>query len=107
MSKGKLFQGTSLSLQSLDDGYVELHFDAEKASVNVFNQATLAELQQALAILEQQSDVKGLLLSSGKGVFIAGADITEFGDAFKGTEEQRRSFLSPANEAFNQIEDLP
>ncbi len=107
MYQDQLFQGKSLSLQPLDNGYVELHFDAEKASVNVFNQATLAELQQALAILEQQSDVKGLLLSSGKSVFVAGADITEFGAAFEGTEEQRRSFLSPANEAFNQIEGLP
>lgn len=107
MFKDSLFQGKSLSLQSLEHGYVELHFDAEKASVNVFNQATLSELQEALAVLERQSGVKGLMLSSGKGVFIAGADITEFGDAFKGTEEQRRSFLSPANEAFNRIESLP
>lgn len=107
MYQGNLFQGKSLSLRSLDDGYVELNFDAEKGSVNVFNQATLSELRHALAILEKESEVRGLLLTSGKGVFIAGADITEFGDAFKGTEDQRRSFLSPANEAFNNIESLP
>ena len=107
MFQGKLFEGKSLSLQPLDDGYVELNFDAEKGSVNIFNQATLAELQQALVVLEEQSNVKGLLLTSGKGVFIAGADIAEFGDAFKGAEEQLRTFLIPANQCFNKIESLP
>ena len=102
-----MFQANNLKLQSLDDGYVELHFDAAKGSVNVFNQATLAELLEALSVLGQQSKVKGLLLTSGKGVFVAGADITEFDAAFNGTETDRRGFLSSANQAFNKIESLP
>jgi len=102
-----MFQGNMLRLQSLDDGYVELHFDAVKGSVNIFNQETLAELHKALAVLEQQTNVKGLLITSGKAVFIAGADITEFGEVFEGTEQQRRVFLGTANEAFNKIESLP
>jgi len=56
-----MFQANNLKLQSLDDGYVELHFDASKGSVNVFNQATIAELLEALSVLEKQPDVKGLL----------------------------------------------
>ncbi len=102
-----MFQGNTLSLTLLKGGYAELHFDAQQGSVNVFNQATLKELIEALAVLDQQADVKGLLLSSGKNVFIAGADITEFGDAFKASESERRAFLSPANQAFNKIESLP
>ncbi|MFT7301104.1 MAG: 3-hydroxyacyl-CoA dehydrogenase/enoyl-CoA hydratase/3-hydroxybutyryl-CoA epimerase [Porticoccus sp.] len=102
-----MFQANNLKLQSLNDGYVELHFDAAKGSVNVFNQATIAELLEALLVLGQQSNVKGLLLTSGKGVFVAGADITEFDAAFNGTETDRRGFLSSANQAFNKIESLP
>ncbi|TNF03757.1 MAG: fatty acid oxidation complex subunit alpha FadB [Gammaproteobacteria bacterium] len=102
-----MFQGNMLSLQPLKGGFVELHFDAQKGSVNVLNQATLKELIEALDVLSGQSEVKGLLLTSGKSVFIAGADITEFGDAFKASESERRAFLSPANEAFNTIESLP
>lgn len=107
MFQDTLFQGEWLSLQLLADGFAELNFDAKKGSVNVFNQATLSELHQVLVLLEQQSDVKGLLLTSGKSVFVAGADITEFGDAFKGMEEERRLFLSPPVDAFNKIESLP
>ena len=107
MSQKDTYQGNMLKLQLLDDGYAELHFDAIKGSVNVFNQATVVELHEALAVLEQQSNIRGLLLTSGKGVFVAGADITEFGDVFKGTDKQRRTFLGAANEAFNKIESLP
>jgi 3-hydroxyacyl-CoA dehydrogenase/enoyl-CoA hydratase/3-hydroxybutyryl-CoA epimerase/enoyl-CoA isomerase len=106
MSQKDMYQGNTLKLQSLDNGYAELHFDAVKGSVNVFNRETLAELHEALTVLDQQSNVRGLLLTSGKGVFIAGADITEFGRVFKGTDEQRRTFLSTANDAFNKIESL-
>lgn len=102
-----MFQANNLKLTSLDDGYVELHFDASKGSVNVFDQATIAELLEALSVLEKQQDIKGLLLTSGKGVFVAGADITEFGAAFNGTDDDRRAFLRPANQAFNKIESLP
>ncbi|TNE93274.1 MAG: fatty acid oxidation complex subunit alpha FadB, partial [Gammaproteobacteria bacterium] len=102
-----MFQGNMLSLQPLKGGFVELHFDAQKGSVNVFNQATLKELLEALNALQSQTDVKGLLLTSGKSVFVAGADITEFGDAFKASESERRSFLGLANDAFNTIESLP
>ena len=107
MSQKDIFQGNTLKLQSLDSGYVELHFDATTGSVNVFNQATLADLGEALAVLEKRADVQGLLITSGKSVFVAGADITEFGDAFNGTEDQRRKFLNVANVAFNKIESLP
>lgn len=102
-----MFQGNMLSLQPLKGGFVELHFDAQKGSVNVFNQATLKELLEALNALQSQTDVKGLLLTSGKSVFVAGADITEFGDAFKASESERRRFLGLANDAFNTIESLP
>ena len=99
-----MFQGNTLSLKPLKSGFVELNFNAQQGSVNIFNQATLMELLEALSLLSEKADIKGLLLTSGKSVFVAGADITEFGEAFKGSEADRRKFLAPANEAFNRIE---
>ena len=102
-----MFQGNTLSLKPLKSGFVELNFNAQQGSVNIFNQATLMELLEALSLLSEKTDIKGLLLTSGKSVFVAGADITEFDDVFKGTETERRNFLARANEAFNRIESLP
>ncbi len=49
-----------------------------QCSVNKLDTATVASLGEAIGVLEQQSDLKGLLLRSNKAAFIVGADITEF-----------------------------
>lgn len=49
-----------------------------RGSVNKLDTATVASLGEAIGVLEQQSDLKGLLLRSNKAAFIVGADITEF-----------------------------
>ncbi len=102
-----MFQGQKLSLEQLDNGIVELNFNAAKGSVNVFNQETISELSQALDLLEGRDDIRGLLATSGKGVFVAGADITEFGQAFGSSEEEFRSFASGGSKAFARLEVLP
>ena len=40
-------------------------------------------------------------------MFIVGADITEFGDAFKQSEEEIAAWALQANQVFNAFEDLP
>lgn len=107
MSTGIIFQGEKLSLAWIENNFVELLFDAEGASVNVFNHAAIAELNDGLTALKAQQGVSGLLLTSGKSVFVAGADITEFTAAFSQSEQERQQFLAPANQAFNGIESLP
>ena len=102
-----IFEGSSMRLRDLDDGFLELTFDAVNSSINVFNQATLNELLSVLTILDTRSNVKGLLFTSAKNVFVAGADITEFSDAFKSSKIKLRMFLNKANNAFNKIEALP
>lgn len=57
-------------------------------------------------MLEQQSDLKGLLLRSNKAAFIVGADITEFLSLFLVPEEQLSQWLHFANSVFNRTEDL-
>lgn len=101
-----LYQGETLHLNWLENGIAELVFDAPGA-INKLDTATVASLGKALDILEAQSDLRGLLLSSNKAAFIVGADITEFLSLFNAPAEQLHQWLVFANQIFNRLEDLP
>ncbi len=63
-----------------DDGYARLALDKAGATTNTLSSAVLAELNEALDVLERDPP-KGLVIASAKASgFIAGADIDEFGD---------------------------
>ncbi|MFA5549397.1 MAG: fatty acid oxidation complex subunit alpha FadB [Porticoccaceae bacterium] len=102
-----MFQGKTLSISKLDDGLAELRFDNSGKPVNLFNGETVAELGAALGVLETAVDVRGLLVTSGKKVFIAGADITEFEGAFGAAKAELKAFLWPNNANLNRLEALP
>ncbi len=101
-----LYQGETLSLDWLEDGIAELVFDAP-GSVNKLDTQTVASLGDALTVLEQQPQLRGLLLSSRKSAFIVGADITEFLSLFAAPAEKLTQWLAFANGIFNRLEDLP
>ena len=102
-----LFQGHSIKLIELDDGFLELNFDLENETVNKFSRLVVTELEQVLDILEAQTQAKGLLLSSAKDVFFVGADITEFGAFFNEGPDAVKDYLTTNNRNFNRLEDLP
>uniref|UniRef100_A0A1I8JDX9 Trifunctional enzyme subunit alpha, mitochondrial n=1 Tax=Macrostomum lignano TaxID=282301 RepID=A0A1I8JDX9_9PLAT len=61
---------------SVRDGVAVLKFDSPDAKVNTLSKESQAELMSALRAAESNSDVKALVLISGKpACFIAGADI--------------------------------
>ena len=101
-----IYQGETLTVSYLEDGIAELRFDAP-GSVNKLDRATLLSLSEAIAALQQQADLKGLILTSGKDAFIVGADITEFLELFDLPQEDLLGWLKKANDIFNAIEDLP
>ncbi|KTR50015.1 multifunctional fatty acid oxidation complex subunit alpha [Pantoea ananatis] len=101
-----LYQGANLTLNQLDDGIVELVFDAP-GSVNKLDTQTVASLGEAIAVLEQHANLRGVLLSSAKPAFIVGADITEFLALFDAPTEKLSQWLTFANSIFNRLEDLP
>ena len=102
-----IYQGNSISVSLLEDGIAKLNYDNQTESVNKFDQATIKEFGEAVTALEQSSDVKGLIVTSGKKVFIAGADITEFVGNFKKPEAEIASWVLDINKTFNRFEDLP
>ncbi|HEY5307382.1 MAG TPA: enoyl-CoA hydratase-related protein, partial [Casimicrobiaceae bacterium] len=62
------------------DGLAWLTFDKSGATANTLSAAVLAELNEALDLLEREPP-KGLVIRSGKSNgFIAGADVEEFGE---------------------------
>ena len=101
-----LYQGATLSLSWLDDGIARLLFDAP-GSVNKLDTQTVASLGEAIAVLEQLPDLRGVLLCSAKPAFIVGADITEFLSLFNAPGEKLSQWLAYANAIFNRLEDLP
>ncbi len=101
------YQGQALSCQMLGDGIAELRFDLQGESVNKFNRQTLEELKSVAEQLQASRELKGLLVSSAKDVFIVGADITEFGESFAQPEAEMLAWAGNANAIFSAIEDLP
>lgn len=101
-----IYEGKAITVNMLEGGIAELKFDLQGESVNKFDRVTLEDLQAAVAALQSNSDVKGVLVTSGKDVFIVGADITEFGESFKKSEEEIAAWVSEANTVFNAFEDL-
>ncbi|MCB1602924.1 MAG: fatty acid oxidation complex subunit alpha FadB, partial [Xanthomonadales bacterium] len=73
-----IYQSDALSVKRLDGDIAELNFDLQGESVNKFDQKTVTSLTAALAALEAEKGIRGLLVTSAKPVFIVGADITEF-----------------------------
>ena len=102
-----MYEGQSLQLRALEDGIVELCFDRKGESVNKFDAPTLGELNEATKHLLEHKDLRGVLVTSGKDVFIVGADITEFPKSFLRNEEELAEWGFGINQIFVAFEDLP
>lgn len=101
-----IFEGRSIQCSMLDGGIAELRFDLQGDSVNKFNRATLAELGEVLALIKAQSGVKGLLVTSGKDCFVVGADVTEFIESFKSSEDELVGSIMQVHKLFSTVEDF-
>lgn len=102
-----MYQGKAISVALLQDGIAELTFDLQGESVNKFNLQAVNELEEVLGLLEKSQDIKGLLITSAKEVFIVGADIMEFGEVFAAGAEGIIGHLKNNNRNNCRIEDLP
>ena len=100
------YTGQAIQCETLDGGLVELRFDLQGDSVNKLNTLTLGELKEAVDQVVREPGLKGLLVTSGKDVFIVGADVTEFTQAFRRSEEELISWLLSVHEILSAIEDL-
>ncbi|WP_372832373.1 fatty acid oxidation complex subunit alpha FadB [Pontibacterium sp.] len=102
-----MYNGQAVSLKSIDTGVFELEFDLQGESVNKLNNLTLKELGEAVSLLAETKNVKGLLVSSAKPAFIVGADITEFQSNFALTAEELKAWINETHKTFSAMENLP
>ena len=88
-----------------DDKVCVLTFDRPESGANVFDAATLAELNEHLDFIEKDPSLRGLIITSAKkSIFIAGADLkTLLKQAQTG---ELRAFIAEGQRIFNRLAAL-
>ncbi|MFN2443719.1 MAG: 3-hydroxyacyl-CoA dehydrogenase NAD-binding domain-containing protein [Thermoanaerobaculia bacterium] len=83
-----------------------LWFDLPGEKVNKFSSSVLDQLDGILAELESMRELRVVVIASSKpGVFIAGADLEEFGSIATGEEAAR--FVRHGQQVFTRLSKLP
>ena len=88
-----------------DDKVCLLTFDRPESGANIFDAATLSELNEHVDLIEKDSSLRGLIIASAKkSIFIAGADLkTLLKQAQTGG---LRAFIAEGQRIFNRIAAL-
>ncbi len=85
------------------DGNIMVITINREKKLNALNQATLAELKEAIQIVYDDQEIRGVMIvGSGEKAFVAGADISEFIEV---NEMNGRKFSEEGQEIFQMIED--
>ena len=81
-------------------------FDLEGEKVNKFSSAVMLEFSRLIDGFATSSDVKRIIFASKTpGIFIAGADVSEFGKAKN--DDEARAYVRMGQEVFGRITRLP
>ena len=88
-----------------DDHICVLTFDRPDSGANIFDAATLDELNEHLDAVEKDASFRGLIITSAKkSIFVAGADLKTLLQAAKTGE--MRGFIERGQQVFNRLADL-
>ena len=88
-----------------DDHICVLTFDRPDSGANIFDDATLDELKEHLDAVENDTSIRGLIITSAKkSIFVAGADLKTLLQAAKTGE--MREFIERGQQVFNRLADL-
>src|SRR6187399_1382913 len=91
--------------ETSDDHICVLTFDRPDSGANIFDAATLEELNEHLDTVEKDDSLRGLIIASAKkSIFVAGADLKTLLEAAKTGE--MRGFIEPGQQAFNRLANL-
>src|SRR6266566_6651406 len=88
-----------------EDHICLLTFDRPESGANIFDDATLDELNEHLDFIENDAALRGLVIASAKkSIFVAGADLkTLLQQAQAG---KMRAFVAKGQKIFNRLADL-
>lgn len=95
----------NLKVETNADGFAILTLDAAGQSMNVVNDAFLADMEAVTAQIAADDSIKGVILTSGKPAFMAGADLTQLVQGFgKLTPKEAFGFSQRATAMHRGIE---
>ena len=91
--------------ETSDDQICVLTFDRPDSGANIFDAATLDELNEQLDAVEKDASLRGLILASAKkSIFVAGADLKTLLQGAKTGE--MREFIERGQQVFNRLANL-
>src|SRR5215510_8098528 len=88
-----------------DDHICVLMFDRPDSGANIFDAATLDELNDHVDAIEKDASLRGLIIASEKkSIFVAGADLKAL--LQKAKTGEMRTFIAWGQQVFNRLADL-
>ncbi len=88
-----------------DDHICVLTFDRPDSGANIFDAATLDELNTHLGLVQKDTALRGLIIASAKkSIFVAGADLKTLLQGAKSGE--MRGFIEQGQQVFNRLANL-
>ncbi len=85
-----------------DDQICVLTFDRPDSAANIFDKATLVELNNHINFILCNSSLKGVVITSAKkSIFVAGADLTQLSKAK--TPDELRDMIELGQSVFNRL----
>ena len=98
----------AIKFSRLETTIGHLVFDLPEKGANILSGAVLEELAAHLDQIEQQAGLTGLILSSAKpGIFIAGADLTEFVASIDQPAEATIAVSQTGQKLFARLSQFP
>src|SRR6266850_2961119 len=95
----------SMIQREIDNGICLLTFDRPESGANIFDAATLSDLDQQLDFIEQEDSLEGVvILSAKKSIFIAGADLKTL--LHQAQTGKMGGFIAEGQRIFNRLAAL-
>ena len=95
---------TIISLNVDADGIAELRWDDPGSKVNVFSAAAIAEFGNHVTEITSSKRITGVLITSGKKTFHAGADLNMVSGFFDASAEALWSIMTDVMQSFYALE---
>src|SRR5438309_11632185 len=95
----------SVIQREIDHGICLLTFDRPESGANIFDAATLRDVDQQLDFIEEEDSLEGVvILSAKKSIFIAGADLKTL--LHQAQTGEMRAFIAEGQQIFNRLAAL-
>src|SRR6266478_6072462 len=95
----------SMIQREIDHGICLLTFDRPESGANIFDAATLRDLDQQLDFIEEEDSLEGVvILSAKKSIFIAGADLKTL--LHQAETDEMGAFIAEGQRIFNRLAAL-